>query len=296
MAKIKKVLSKEFKLPFGLSESSLSMILGGLVVVFVALLAFNFFKTQQVAPNQSKTKVIVTNNSNGGKSISLKEEIVIATQTASPKPTVSPKPTPSASPSPKPTASPKPSATPSPSPKPSASPTKTPTKAPTVSSKPSQKPTATKSPSPKPTATQAPKKGKIESGKSTVALPTTHTVAKGENLWVIAEKYFGSGYNDVDIVSANKLSNPSLIFAGQKLAIPKVEARAKTVTENEKVLAEKPAAITESKYVVKTGDDLWSIAVRSYGDGYRYVEIARVNKITNPSLIFKGDVLVIPRK
>src|SRR3989338_8984412 len=36
-------------------------------------------------------------------------------------------------------------------------------------------------------------------------LPTSHSVAPGEDLWKISEKYYGNGYNWVDVASANKL-------------------------------------------------------------------------------------------
>lgn len=49
-------------------------------------------------------------------------------------------------------------------------------------------------------------------------------------------------------------------------------------------------------YVVKTGDSLWSIAKKYYGDGSKYTKIYNANKniIKNPSLIYPGQKLVIP--
>lgn len=43
------------------------------------------------------------------------------------------------------------------------------------------------------------------------------------------------------------------------------------------------------------GDHLWGIAVRAYGDGYKWVEIARENNLVNPNLIHPGNVLSLPR-
>src|SRR3989344_2913247 len=49
---------------------------------------------------------------------------------------------------------------------------------------------------------------KAEDGTMTPKnLPETYTVAKGDHLWKIAEKYYGSGYNWVDIAKVNKLEN-----------------------------------------------------------------------------------------
>jgi nucleoid-associated protein YgaU len=40
---------------------------------------------------------------------------------------------------------------------------------------------------------------------------------------------------------------------------------------------------------------LWTIAVRAYGDGYKWTEIAKANKLVNPNLIHPGNVFVLPR-
>jgi len=49
-------------------------------------------------------------------------------------------------------------------------------------------------------------------------------------------------------------------------------------------------------YTVKSGDCLWNIALKFYGNGNLYTKIYNANKskIKNPSLIYKGQVLTIP--
>lgn len=47
-------------------------------------------------------------------------------------------------------------------------------------------------------------------------------------------------------------------------------------------------------YTVQTGDSLWGIAQKFYGNGNRYSEIASANDIANPDLIYAGEVLKIP--
>lgn len=127
-----------------------------------------------------------------------------------------------------------------------------------------------------------------------VALPTTHTVSEGESLWKIAEKFYGSGYNWVDIANENQTANPGLISEGQTLKIPLAEAKIATTTVGEKD-REIPNAISGATYKVVKGDNLWTIAIRAYGDGYQWVEIAQENKLANPNLIHPGNVLTLPR-
>jgi LysM repeat protein len=47
-------------------------------------------------------------------------------------------------------------------------------------------------------------------------------------------------------------------------------------------------------YTVDNGDTLFGIAQRFYGDGMKFPIIAQANGITNPNLIFPGQVLQIP--
>ena len=128
---------------------------------------------------------------------------------------------------------------------------------------------------------------------------TFHVVQAGENLWKIAEKYYDSGYNWVDIASANNLSNPGVVELGQELSIPSVESRTLTATgPTTNILGDSAGsseAIAGATYTVTRGDSLWSIAVRAYGDGYRWVDIARENDLANPNIIHSGNVLTLPR-
>ena len=118
-----------------------------------------------------------------------------------------------------------------------------------------------------------------------------HTVVAGETLWSIAERYYGSGFNWVDISNANNLDNPGAIEAGQKLTIPDVTPELATTTTK----ASETNTISGATYEVVRGDNLWKIAVRAYGDGYRWIEIARENNLANPDLIHTGNILVLSR-
>jgi len=122
-------------------------------------------------------------------------------------------------------------------------------------------------------------------------LPTTYKVAEGDNLWKIAEKFYTSGYNWVDIANANNLTNADLLFVGKDLTIPKAEVIKPIVT----VAQQSEPVITSEQYTVVEGDSLWEIALRAYGDGYQWVKIAGENSLDNPDLIHPGNILTLPR-
>ncbi len=128
-----------------------------------------------------------------------------------------------------------------------------------------------------------------EQGK--LQLPESYTVKEGDDLWSISEKLYGSGYNWVDVASANKMENPGVLYVGTKLTVPNVSP--KTLTVDDKKVQENP--ITGVSYKVVKGDYLWSVALRAYGDGYKWTEIAKANNLANPNLIHIGNVLKLPR-
>lgn len=66
-----------------------------------------------------------------------------------------------------------------------------------------------------------------------------------------------------------------------------------TVEQPQRETSQAPQQTT---YTVKSGDCLWNIAKKYLGDGSRYNEIYNLNKdkITNPNLIYTGQVLTLP--
>lgn len=149
---------------------------------------------------------------------------------------------------------------------------------------------------PIPTATIAPVPGKTytENGK------TYYVVKPNDSLWLIAGTVYGNGYKWVDIASANNLTNPSTIFSGDKLFLPNAP-QPSTLGEIEKATITPPSSpvvegtITTTTYTVEKGDTLWDIAERAYANGYKWTDIAKVNNLANPGLIFSGNVLTLPR-
>lgn len=248
-------------------ESYTSLLLGVVVVIVLALLFIAFFRGGNNLPNTNLNEQISATNTENlviTPTVTLKEEVSI---TPTRIPTNTPTPTM------KPTATPRPTNTPTPTVVAKATNTPVPT----------MKPTATPLPTPTQQATQ-PKGG------------TTYTIVAGDNLWSIAEKTYNDGYKWTEIAKANKLQNPNVLNAGTKLTLPKLDVK-KEETPSTKATIEVPEnqKIKGNTYKVVKGDDLWNIAVRAYGNGYRWNDIAKANNLVDPNLIFSGNTLKIPR-
>ena len=99
----------------------------------------------------------------------------------------------------------------------------------------------------------------------------TYTVKKGDTLSEIALKY---NTTVSKLVSLNNISNPNLIYVGQKLIIQ---------TNN----ASDEQTIT---YTIKWGDTLSEIALKYNTTVFK---LATQNNISNPNLIYAGDTLII---
>lgn len=104
----------------------------------------------------------------------------------------------------------------------------------------------------------------------------THVVQAGETLSGIAARY---GVSVQALMQANGITNPSLIYVGQRLTIPGSGGGAAA------------SAPTATVHVVKPGETLGAIAAR-YGVSVQ--ALAQANGIANPSLIRSGQRLVVP--
>jgi len=111
----------------------------------------------------------------------------------------------------------------------------------------------------------------------------TYTVAKGDNLWSISQRY------DVkmsSIISINNLKEISQLSIGQKLKLP--------ITNMDIAKAEGYSQDTEEEeiiYYVKKGESLWSI---SHEYNVKLEAIIAANSITDASKISAGQQLRIP--
>lgn len=97
----------------------------------------------------------------------------------------------------------------------------------------------------------------------------TYTVKEGDNLSSIAAR-FGTTWQE--LARINNINDPSLIYPGQVLKISE-------------------SGNNSIKYTVKEGDNLSSIAARF---GTTWQELAKINNINDPSLIYPGQVLKLP--
>ena len=113
-----------------------------------------------------------------------------------------------------------------------------------------------------------------------------YVVREGEDLWQIAEKNYGSGFNAYDIAQVNALNEPYILLPGQELIIPSVAKRFPTQGDIVPI---------DNIYTVQEGDYLFQIAEKTYGDGNLVYKIIEANKIHEPYTIEVGQKLLIPR-
>ncbi|MEZ4770776.1 MAG: LysM peptidoglycan-binding domain-containing protein [Caldilineales bacterium] len=105
-----------------------------------------------------------------------------------------------------------------------------------------------------------------------------HIVQRGENLSMIAQRY---GVSPAALAQANGISNPNLIYTGQRLVIPGAGGGNSSGGGG---------AASGGIHIVQRGENLSSIAQR-YGTST--AALARANSISNPNHIYVGQRLVL---
>ena len=132
----------------------------------------------------------------------------------------------------------------------------------------------------------------------------TYEVKEGDTLFSISEQVYNDGYLWPTIAAANKIERPETLEKGTKLQIPEKQeevaqasptGEAQVSTDSATQQVPQGERITADTYTIKEGDTLWDISIRAYGDGYRWPELAQVNAIQNPDLIYPGNTLKLPR-
>ena len=92
--------------------------------------------------------------------------------------------------------------------------------------------------------------------------------------------------NGFDVLIGVKLKQ--YIVRKTKKYIMDEEGNLTVQTQNQNGATTKPIPNT---YVVKAGDTLWAICKKYLGDGRKYPEIAKLNNIKNPNLIYPNQVI-----
>ena len=131
---------------------------------------------------------------------------------------------------------------------------------------------------------------------------TSYEVKEGDTLWSISEKFYKDGILWEKIAEENKIPSSGEIEAGMKLTIPEISVipevsptQTTAIAQEEVPGASDSGKITGNSYTVMRDDNLWTIAVRAYGDGYKWVDIAKANNLENPDLIHVGNKFILPR-
>jgi len=119
----------------------------------------------------------------------------------------------------------------------------------------------------------------------------TYTVQLNDDLWGIAEKMYGSGFNGVDIARANNLIEPFTLVENQILILPSIKSKKSTTGD----ITEKAAQTQRvTEYTVLSGEYLWQIAEKVYGDGNQMSKLIDANRIPYPYNVEGGQKLLVP--
>jgi len=137
-----------------------------------------------------------------------------------------------------------------------------------------------------------------------------HLVSAGDDLWSLAERYYGSGAEWRKIVRANPdllASDPTAdLTPGTALAIAGPTASALGPSDSAEGASGDSEAggpstlanvtVASEEYTVEKGDTLWHLAEERLGDGHRYPELQRLNSgvIDDPDYIETGWTIALP--
>lgn len=147
-----------------------------------------------------------------------------------------------------------------------------------------------------PSANPAPAALEVQAAPPQESVPAqTHVIGRGETLVSIARAY---GLTPDALARQNGITNPNLIYAGQRLIIIAGSApeSAPASVPTAVVLAPPPveaaAAAREGvQHVVQPGEYLAGIAARY---GVSWTAVAQANNIYDPDTVFAGQTLFIP--
>lgn len=114
-----------------------------------------------------------------------------------------------------------------------------------------------------------------------------YKVQAGDSLWAIAKRY---NVTVAEVAAANPSIKANSIKVGQMINVPRQSSGAFAAPTTSAPIAERPAVVNGSEYVVKGGDSLSRIASRQ---GVTVPELRVANGLTNDNIRI-GQKLVIP--
>ena len=126
-----------------------------------------------------------------------------------------------------------------------------------------------------------------------------YTVVRGDYLWDIARRFYGDGSRYVELWELNR---GRMMAGGERFTDPRV-IRPGWVLQVPLPAASVALDAQSVVYRVARGDDLWSIAARFMGDGFRWTEIWELNRheamgdgrtFSNPNVLHAGWRLRLP--
>lgn len=134
-----------------------------------------------------------------------------------------------------------------------------------------------------------------------------YVVAQGDTLGEISTKVYGTCKKWQLIRDANGV-NPQALRVGTKLVIPRDGERVaregdgseqvidKALDEVRRFVADNSVQTPYSEYTVASGDTLWSISRKQFGDSARWKELLELNRdrLPQPEALRVGQVLRVP--
>jgi LysM repeat protein len=125
----------------------------------------------------------------------------------------------------------------------------------------------------------------------TATAEKTYIIKSGDSLWTIAKEQYGDGSKHDLIAKANPGLNPNALKVGSKLIIPPLPP-SETPGDSGTVVVH-PGQTAGEAYTVQSGDTLWTIAEKHYGNGVK----AKLIEQANPGLkgtLHIGQKITLP--